>query len=215
LIELNIGILSIQGDIEENVISCKESLKQLRIDGNIIQIKNYEQINDIDGLIIPGGESTVMSTIMALDNQNWEILKQKIRNGLPVFGTCAGMIILSKRAQDKTTRKLNQKLLENLDILVERNAFGRQRESFETNLNIPILGEKPFRGIFIRGPIVKEVGKDVKILAKYDNKIVAVIQNNILGTSFHPELAEDNRLHSYFINMILEHKSLKADHNTK
>lgn len=214
MIDLNIGILSIQGDIEENIFSCEESLKQLGINGNIIRIKNYDHINNIDGLIIPGGESTVMSTILSSDNHNWETLKKKIREGLPVIGTCAGMIILSKGVQNKTTRKLNQKLLENLDIIVERNAFGRQSESFETDLNIPLLGETPFRGIFIRGPIVKEVGKDVQILAKYDNKIVAVLQNNILGTSFHPELAEDNRFYLFFIKLILEYKSQRADHNT-
>ncbi len=212
--DLNIGILSIQGDIEENIFSCEESLKQLRINGNIIRIKNYDNINNIDGLIIPGGESTVMSSILSSDNHNWETLKKKIHEGLPVLGTCAGMIILSKNVQNKTTRKLNQKLLENLDIIVERNAFGRQRESFETDLNIPILGETPFRGIFIRGPIVKDVGKDVQILAKYDNKIVAVLQNNILGTSFHPELSEDNRFYLFFIKLILKYKSQIQDHNT-
>ena len=93
-----------------------------------------------------------------------------------------------------------------MDITVERNAFGRQHESFETDLDIPIIGEKPFRAIFIRGPIVKEIGKDVEILAKYNDKIVAVKQNNLIGTSFHPELTEDIRLHSYFIKTILKNK---------
>ena len=211
--DLNIGILSIQGDIGENIFSCEESLKQLGINGNIIRIKNYDHVNNIDGLIIPGGESTVMSTIMSLDNYNWESFKKKISEGLPVLGTCAGMIILSKSTQNKTSRKLNQKLLGNLDIVVERNAFGRQRESFETDLNIPMLGETPFRGIFIRGPIVKETGKDVQILAKHDNKIVAVIQNNIIGTSFHPELSEDNRFYVFFIKLILKYKSQREEHN--
>jgi pyridoxal 5'-phosphate synthase pdxT subunit len=148
----------------------------------------------------------VISILMSLKQPNWEILKYKINEGLPVLGTCAGLIILAKRVQDKTIGKTKQKLLENLDITVERNAFGRQHESFETDLDIPSIGESPFKSIFIRGPIVKEIGKDVKILAKYNDKIVAVQQNNIIGTSFHPELTEDSRFHSYFIKMVLNNK---------
>ena len=203
---LKIGILSVQGDIEENFNAAKEALKQLDITGEIINVKEYNEMQNIDGLIIPGGESTVISTLISLKHSIWELLKNKINDGLPVMGTCAGLIMLSKRAQDKTIGKTKQKLLESLDITVERNAFGRQHESFETDLDIPIIGEKPFRAIFIRGPIVKEIGKDVEILAKYNDKIVAVKQNNLIGTSFHPELTEDIRLHSYFIQTILKNK---------
>ncbi len=211
--ELKIGILSIQGDIEENRHSCKESLHELGIIGNIIEVKNYDEILNIDGLIIPGGESTVISILMSLKQSNWELLKQKISEGLPVLGTCAGMIILAKRVHDKTIGKTKQKLLENLDVTIERNAFGRQHESFETDLNIPLIGERPFKAVFIRGPIVKETGKDVQILAKYNDKIVAVQQNNIIGTSFHPELAEDSRIHSYFIKMIIKNKKTLQNHS--
>jgi 5'-phosphate synthase pdxT subunit len=203
---LNIGILSIQGDIEENIHACNKALKELGVTGDVIEVKDQDEILDIDGLIIPGGESTVISIMMSLKQPNWKILKQKINEGLPVLGTCAGLIILAKRVQDKTIGKTEQKLLENLDITVERNAFGRQHESFEADLDIPLIGESPFKSIFIRGPIVKEIGKDVQILAKYNDKIVAVQQNNIIGTSFHPELTEDNRFHSYFIKMVLNNK---------
>jgi pyridoxal 5'-phosphate synthase pdxT subunit len=203
---LKIGILSIQGDIEENIHSCKVALNELGVSGEVIGVKNYDEIHDVDGLIIPGGESTVISTMMSLKPSIWESLKQKISEGLPVLGTCAGMIILAKRVQDKTIGKTKQKLLEELDIMIERNAFGRQHESFETDLIIPIIGEKPFKAVFIRGPVVKEVGKEVQILAKYNNEIVAVQQNNIIGTSFHPELTEDNRFHSLFIKTILNNK---------
>jgi 5'-phosphate synthase pdxT subunit len=203
---LNIGILSIQGDIEENIQACKKALKESGVTGEVIEVKDQDEIRDIDGLIIPGGESTVISILMSIKQPNWEILKHKINDGLPVLGTCAGLIILAKRVQDKTIGKTKQKLLENLDITVERNAFGRQHESFEADLDIPLIGESPFKSIFIRGPIVKEIGKDVQILAKYNDKIVAVQQNNIIGTSFHPELTEDNRFHSYFIKMVLNNK---------
>jgi 5'-phosphate synthase pdxT subunit len=210
---LKIGILSIQGDIEENVNATKEALKQLDIPGEIINVKDHDEIQDIDGLIIPGGESTVISTLISLRPSTWELLKNKINEGLPVMGTCAGLIMLSKEAKDKTIGKTRQKLLESLDISVERNAFGRQHESFETDLEIPAIGEKPFRAIFIRGPIIKEIGKDVEILAKYNNKIVAVKQNNLIGTSFHPELTEDFRLHSYFIKTILKNKGKLQNKN--
>jgi pyridoxal 5'-phosphate synthase pdxT subunit len=203
---IKIGVLSIQGDIEENVQACKEALKETGTIGEVIEVKNYEEILDVDGLIIPGGESTVISTMMSLNQSNWEKLKQKISEGLPVLGTCAGMIILAKRVLDKTIGETQQKLLKSLDVTIERNAFGRQHESFETDLNIPIIGERPFKAVFIRGPIVKETGSNVQILSKYNDKIVAVQQNNIIGTSFHPELAEDNRFYSHFIRMILKNK---------
>jgi 5'-phosphate synthase pdxT subunit len=143
---------------------------------------------------------------MSLNQSNWELLNQRINEGLPVLATCAGMIVLANRVQDKNIGETKQKLLKNLNITVERNAFGRQHESFETDLSIPMIGEKPFRAVFIRGPIVKETGKDVQVIAKYNNEIVGVMQNNIIGTSFHPELTGDNRLHSHFIKSILRNK---------
>jgi 5'-phosphate synthase pdxT subunit len=204
---VKIGILSVQGDIEENFHACENALKHLGIQGQVENVKDHSEILDVDGLLIPGGESTVISTLLSLNQSNWKILKNKINEGLPVMGTCAGLIILSRRAYDKKIGETKQKLLENLDITVERNAFGRQHESFETELNIPLIGEKPFRAVFIRGPIIKEIGNDVKILAKYENKIVAVQQNNIIGTSFHPELTDDSRLHVYFIKTILKNRN--------
>ncbi len=204
--DLKIGVLSIQGDIEENILSCRAALNESGVTGKVVKVKSYEEILDVDGLIIPGGESTVISILMSLNQSNWELLNQRIVEGLPVLATCAGMILLANRVQDKTIGDTKQKLLKNLDITVERNAFGRQHESFETDLNIPIIGEKPFKAVFIRGPVVTEAGKDVKTIAKYNNKIVAVQQNNIIGTSFHPELTEDNRIHAYFIKSILKSK---------
>lgn len=209
--ELTIGVLNIQGDIEENIDACKKAFIEMGIDGQVIPIKDFIKIEKLDGLIIPGGESTVMGLLLAVEKLNLENLRKKIEEGLPVLGTCAGMIILSSQVQDKTLGKTKQELLKNLDISIERNAFGRQHESFEVDLDIPVLGDKPFRSIFIRGPIVKEIGNDVKILATLDNKIVAVQQNNIIATSFHPEIAEDHRFHIFFINLILKNKNHKKD----
>jgi 5'-phosphate synthase pdxT subunit len=212
---LKVGVLSIQGDIEENILSCKAALAESGATGEVVKVKDYDEILEVDGLIIPGGESTVISTMMSLNQSNWKLLKQRIDEGLPVLATCAGMILLANRVQGKTTGETKQKLLKNLDITVERNAFGRQHESFETDLNIPMIGEKPFKAVFIRGPIVKEIGKDVQVIAKYNNKIVAVQQNNIVGTSFHPELTEDNRIHAYFIKSILKNKEKLKENNTQ
>jgi 5'-phosphate synthase pdxT subunit len=212
---LKVGVLSIQGDIEENILSCKAALAESGVTGEVVKVKDYDEILEVDGLIIPGGESTVISTMMSLNQSNWELLNQRIDEGLPVLATCAGMILLANRVQGKTTGETKQKLLRNLDITVERNAFGRQHESFETDLNIPMIGEKPFKAVFIRGPIVIETGKDVKVIAKYNNKIVAVQQNNIVGTSFHPELTEDNRIHAYFIKSILKNKEKLKENKTQ
>ena len=212
---LKVGVLSIQGDIEENILSCKAALVESGVTGEVVKVKDYDEILEVDGLIIPGGESTVISTMMSLNQSNWKLLNQRIDEGLPVLATCAGMILLANRVQGKTTGETKQKLLKNLDITVERNAFGRQHESFETDLNIPMIGEKPFKAVFIRGPIVKETGKDVQIIAKYNNKIVAVQQDNIVGTSFHPELTEDNRIHAYFIKSILKNKEKLKENKTQ
>lgn len=206
---VTIGILNIQGDVEENQIACELAIKDLGISGNVVLVKHISDLNNIDGLIIPGGESTVISTLLFLQKQQGEKIKQRIINGLPTLGTCAGLILLADKVYDKTLGLTKQETLHSLDVTVERNAFGRQKESFEADLNISILDEKPFKSIFIRGPIIKEVGKDVQTIATLGDKVVAVKQNNIIATSFHPELTSDYRLHKYFIKMIYENKNTK------
>ena len=165
-----------------------------------------EEIERIDGLILPGGESTVQSSLVAIQ-RSMPVVKKRISEGMPVLGTCAGMIMLSKRAYDKIVGDTKQKLIGNLDIVIERNAFGRQNDSFEADLPLSILGNEPFKGVFIRSPAVSEVGKDVEVIGKLNNKIVAVKQKNIIGTSFHPELSGDSRMHRHFINMALDFKN--------
>lgn len=201
---IKVGVLGIQGDIEENILSTEEALKKLNLRGTVESVRYSESVAELDGLILPGGESTVIGSLLSIQGKVFQTIEKKIKEGMPVLGTCAGLIMLSKRTYDKVVGETKQKLFGMLDVVIERNAFGRQHESFEVDLEIPVLGKEPFRGIFIRSPIVNNVGESVTILTKLNDKIVAVKQNNIIGTSFHPELSADIRLHELFIKDILE-----------
>jgi 5'-phosphate synthase pdxT subunit len=201
-----IGVLGLQGDIEENVAATSEALQELRINGSIDMVRYPEEIEKIDGIILPGGESTVQSTLAAIQ-RSLPVIKKRISEGMPVLGTCAGMIMLSKRAYDRIVGDTKQKLIGNLDIVIERNAFGRQNDSFEADLSLDMLGKEPFKGVFIRAPAVSEIGKDVEVIGKLNNRIVAVKQKNIIGTAFHPELSGDSRMHRHLINTVLEFKN--------
>jgi pyridoxal 5'-phosphate synthase pdxT subunit len=204
LSNIKIGVLGIQGDIEENILSVVEALKNLNLQGNVESVRYSESIAELDGLILPGGESTVIGNLLSIQGNIFQTIKKKITEGMPVLGTCAGLIMLSKRTYDKVVGETKQNLFGVLDVVIERNAFGRQHESFEVDLDIPILGKGLFRGIFIRSPIINNVGESVNILTKLNDKIVAVKQNNIIGTSFHPELSTDRRLHELFIKDSVE-----------
>lgn len=203
---MTIGVLGLQGDIEENVAATNHALQELHIEGSVNMVRYAEEMEKVDGLILPGGESTVQSTL-AVIQRSLPVIKKRISEGMPVLGTCAGMIMLSKRAYDRIVGDTKQKLLGSLDIVIERNAFGRQNDSFEANLSLGMLGKDAFKGVFIRAPAVSEVGKDVEVIGKLNNKIVAVKQKNIIGTSFHPELSGDSRVHQHLINMVLELKN--------
>jgi pyridoxal 5'-phosphate synthase pdxT subunit len=202
---VTIGVLGFQGDIEENVAATKQALQELQVDGTVDLVRYPEEMEKVDGLILPGGESTVQSTLAAIQ-RSLPIIKKRISEGMPVLGTCAGMIMLSKRAYDRVVGDTKQKLIGNLDIVIERNAFGRQNESFEADLAIGMLGKEAFKGVFIRAPAVSEVGKDVEVVAKLNNKVVAVRQKNIIGTAFHPELSGDSRMHRQLVKMALENE---------
>lgn len=203
---LNIGILAIQGDVYENISSTETALKELGISGTVNGVKTSEEISSLDGLIIPGGESTTIGQL-SLVNRSLKTIKEKIENGMPVFGICAGMIMLSKTANDRVVGKTNQPLLDLLDIKLERNSFGRQKESFETDISMNSINIPKFNGVFIRAPSISGVGSDVDVLATFNNKIIAVKKQNIIGTSFHPELTQDVSLHKYFINLIKKSKN--------
>jgi 5'-phosphate synthase pdxT subunit len=162
-------------------------------------VRRPEEIEKISGLVIPGGESTVMDKLSRLFGLA-EPLRSAIDGGLPVYGTCAGLIMLADRVRDSID---GQQTLGGFDITVRRNAFGSQLDSFETDLDIPELGEPPVHAVFIRAPVVEEIGADVTALAALaDGRIVAVEQRNLLGTSFHPEVTNDYRFHSYFLKKV-------------
>lgn len=196
-----IGVLGMQGDVAENVAATKAALAKSGLRGSVKQVKTPEEISKLDGLIIPGGESTMIGQ-MSLVNGAIKTIKEKIQAGMPVFGICAGLILLSKSAKDRVVGKTEQPLLELLDVRVERNSFGRQRDSFEAEIDAPSIGIQKSKGVFIRAPSIESPGKDVQILSKFNEKIVAVRQGNILATSFHPELTADVSWHKFFVNMI-------------
>jgi 5'-phosphate synthase pdxT subunit len=202
---VTIGVLGFQGDIEENVAATKQALREMQVEGSVELVRYPEEVEKVDGLILPGGESTVQSTLAAIQ-RSLPVIKKRISEGMPVLGTCAGMIMLSRRAFDRVVGDTKQKLIGNLDVVIERNAFGRQGESFEADLAIGMLGKEAFKGVFIRAPAVSEVGKDVEVIAKLSNKVVAVRQKNIIGTSFHPELSGDSRMHRHLVKMAVDFK---------
>jgi 5'-phosphate synthase pdxT subunit len=197
---LNFGVLSIQGDVLENILSVKAAIDALDIDGTVVGVRTPDEISKVDGLVIPGGESTTIGQL-SMVNGSLTVLKDKIEQGMPVLGICAGMIMLSKTVQDKVVGKIDQPLLDILDIKLERNSFGRQRESFESDISLNSIGIPSFNGVFIRAPSISDVGSDVEVLSKFNEKIIAVKKNNIIGVAFHPELTSDISVHKYFVNL--------------
>jgi 5'-phosphate synthase pdxT subunit len=186
-----IGVLSLQGDFAEHI----QALQSQCIAG--VEVRLPKDLDTVDALIIPGGESTTISLLMDL-YQIAQPLKERVYAGMPVWGTCAGMIILAKKLTDDRPQPLGL-----LDMVVSRNAFGGQLESFQEDIEVPVLGGNPFPAVFIRAPIILEAGTDVEILARLsDGTTVAARQGNVLATAFHPELTSDPRFHAYFASWI-------------
>lgn len=194
-----IGVLGLQGDIEENVSQTGTALNFVGKKGDVRVVRQSRDVAGLSGLILPGGESTVVSRLATIHGDLFHKISDAISRGMPVLGICAGMIMLSTRAHDRVIGQTKQKLLSLLNIVVERNAFGRQKDSFEADLEIPLVGKRPFKGIFIRAPVVTKTEDGVQVIAKIEDKIVAVKQGNIVATAFHPELASDNRFHVHLI----------------
>lgn len=195
--KVRIGVLALQGAVREHLYL----LGLCKAEG--VVVKKPQELNRIDGLIIPGGESTTIGKLM-VKYGFIEPIKNLCERGYPIYGTCAGLILLAKKITEGC-----QPLLELMDIEARRNAFGRQRESFEGDLNIAAIGEVPFRGVFIRAPWIEKVGKGVTILAKFEGKAVMARQKNLLVSAFHPELTQDARIHQYFIEMIVKDARLR------
>lgn len=188
---MKIGVLAAQGAFAEHI----KVLQQLNAEA--VPVRLPRELKGMDGLIIPGGESTTISRLIAAYDLESEI-KALVKQGKAIFGTCAGMILLSRDISGNTAKALNL-----MDIKVKRNAFGRQLESFETELAIPVLGEEPYPAVFIRAPLIEQCGDGVDVLAKLnDGTIVAARQGRLLVTAFHPELTGDLRFHRYFLDMV-------------
>jgi len=190
---MRIGVLASQGAFAEHI----DILHQLEVEA--LPVRLPSELRGWDGLIIPGGESTSISRLM-LDYNLVSEIKNLAKSGLPILGTCAGMILLAREILDSDVEPLGL-----MDITVRRNAFGRQKESFETELIIPVLGEKLFPGVFIRAPIIEQSNSEVEILTRLTNGTgVAARQGKILASAFHPELTNDLRFHQYFLNIVAE-----------
>ncbi|MDI6642737.1 MAG: pyridoxal 5'-phosphate synthase glutaminase subunit PdxT [Candidatus Hodarchaeaceae archaeon] len=196
---MKIGIIGLQGAVSEHLEAVRRAMRKLGVQGEAIWVRKPEQLEDVDGVIIPGGESTTIGKLMQRTG-TLERVKQLAESRVPILGTCAGLIMLAKRGDEQVMRT-GQPLLGLMNIAVVRNAFGRQRESFEVDLDIPLLGEEPFRCVFIRAPAVKEVWGDAEAIAKFQGKIVGVRQQNLIAVAFHPELTPDTRLHEHFLRM--------------
>lgn len=184
-----VGILALQGSFVEHA----HSLELLKVP--YIYVKTIEDLQKIDGLIIPGGESTVISKLLKIFDL-FEAVRERILNGMPCYGTCAGMIILAKNIIGENSH------LGVIDITVRRNAYGSQISSFSTNVLVEEFNDKPIPLVFIRAPWIESAKENVKVILEIDGHIVAARENNVLVTSFHPELTEDISVHKYFINMI-------------
>jgi 5'-phosphate synthase pdxT subunit len=189
---MKVGVLAMQGAFIEH----EKALARVGVEP--VEVRLPEHLEGLEGLIIPGGESTTIGQVA----EQWGLLdpiRDFARSGQPLWGTCAGMILMAKEVVDAIP---GQPILGVMDVAVRRNVFGRQVDSFETDMEMPVLGDPPFHAVFIRAPLIERVGKGVEILAQFeDGTVVAARQGNLLATAFHPELAEDDRFHRYFTGL--------------
>lgn len=195
-----IGVLALQGDVAEHVAVLRS------LDVPVVRVLSPEHLDAVDGMVLPGGESTTMSKL-ALRYGLMEPLRERVAAGMPAYGTCAGMIMLADEILGGTD---DQRTVGGIDMTVRRNAFGRQRESFEARVPIDRIGGGPFEAVFIRAPWVERVGSGVTVLGEVKGpgeagRIVAVLQGGLMATSFHPELTGDARIHRLFVDIVKGH----------
>ena len=203
MILLKIGVISVQGAISEHVDAITSASLALGLrDVQVINVRKVEQLNNVNGLIIPGGESTTISKLLIKFDLYDTILNRAASEGLPILGTCAGCIMLATEG-DSEVKKTNTKLLKLMDMAVDRNYFGRQRESFESDIKINLPGFiDPFHAVFIRAPVIVRIWGKCKALSKLKSKIIFAQQDNLVAAAFHPELTNDLRIHKYFLGII-------------
>ncbi|WP_432036390.1 pyridoxal 5'-phosphate synthase glutaminase subunit PdxT [Streptomyces cucumeris] len=187
-----IGVLALQGDVREHLTALAAAGAPAR------SVRRPEELAEVDGLVIPGGESTTMSKLAVIFGL-LEPLRERVRAGMPVYGTCAGMIMVADKILDGRD---DQETVGGIDMIVRRNAFGRQNESFEARIDVKGIDGGPVEGVFIRAPWVESVGAAAEVLATFDGHTVAVRQDHVLATSFHPELTGDHRVHALFVEMV-------------
>ncbi|WP_432012747.1 pyridoxal 5'-phosphate synthase glutaminase subunit PdxT [Streptomyces cucumeris] len=187
-----IGVLALQGDVREHLTALAAAGAPAR------SVRRPEELAEVDGLVIPGGESTTMSKLAVIFGL-LEPLRERVRAGMPVYGTCAGMIMVADKILDGRD---DQETVGGIDMIVRRNAFGRQNESFEAGIDVKGIDGGPVEGVFIRAPWVESVGAAAEVLATFDGHTVAVRQDHVLATSFHPELTGDHRVHALFVEMV-------------
>ncbi|MEU9333470.1 pyridoxal 5'-phosphate synthase glutaminase subunit PdxT [Streptomyces sp. NPDC048290] len=195
-----VGVLALQGDVREHLVALAAA------DAVARPVRRPEELAEVDGLVVPGGESTTISKLAVLFGL-MEPLRARVRAGMPVYGTCAGMIMLADKILDPRS---GQETVGGIDMIVRRNAFGRQNESFEAAVEVTGVAGGPVEGVFIRAPWVESVGAAVEVLATYDGHVVAVRQGNALATSFHPELTGDHRMHALFVDMVREERAVES-----
>ena len=196
--KIAIGVIGIQGAVSEHVSSTKKALVESNISGEVFIIKDKKGIIKSDAIILPGGESSTISKVLINFGLHNELFYRIKNDNIPILGTCAGCVILGSELSNPSD---DVKLLSVMDMSVKRNAFGRQRESFEQDIKIKGFS-KPYPAVFIRAPSIEKVWSNCEIIAEVEKKIVMARQNNLLAVSFHPELVDDLRIHKYFLNMI-------------
>ncbi|MCK4443855.1 MAG: pyridoxal 5'-phosphate synthase glutaminase subunit PdxT [Thermoplasmata archaeon] len=196
---MKVGVLSVQGAVQEHLDILQKALSNLGVSGSPIRVRRLSDLREVSGLIVPGGESTTISKLLQ-KNHLYDPVRKEAEEGMPIMGTCAGCILLAKEG-DEAVMKTQTQLLSIMDMAVVRNAFGRQRESFEADLEIEGL-DSTFRGVFIRAPAISKVWGNCSVLSNFNGKIVMANQGSMLALAFHPELSGDTRIHELFLDMI-------------
>ncbi len=203
---MKVGVVGIQGDVREHLDSLAKAMEESKVEGEVIWVRRTADLDSVDGLIIPGGESTTISKFI-LRNGLHEGIVRRAKEGMPVMGTCAGCVLMAKEGGE-AVKKTDTKLLGLMDMKVRRNAFGRQKESFEVLLDVEGLDK--FHAVFIRPPAIEKVWNDCRSLAFYNEKIVMAQQGNLLALAFHPELSQDTAIHRMFLELVNQQESSPA-----